>query len=242
MIQNEAVRLALQIAEDPAHGYDQGNRWGPDYDCSSFIITVWERVGVPLKSSGASYTGNLKSAALRCGFRDVTAQVNRQTGAGLQIGDILLNEASHVAMFVGNGNLVHASINEQGGITGGKPGDQTGREICVRSYYNAPWDCVLRYGDDKPVEKPEAKPTVSGLPVLRHGSRGLSVLAMQAVLIVRGFDCGPDGADGDFGDNTEKALKAFQEECLIDADGICGPVTWACLLGVYYKLNTPQQN
>lgn len=227
---DEAVRLALKIANDPAHGYDQGNRWGPDYDCSSFIISVWQDVGVPLKSSGASYTGNMKSAALSVGFRDVTAQVNRQTGAGLQLGDILLNERSHVAMFVGNGNLVHASINEFNGITGGKPGDQTGREICVRSYYNSPWDCVLRYGEDKPTEKPTAK--ISGLPDLRRGDKGEVVRAAQILLNGRKCSVGAYGADGDFGPATEAAVLAYQRRNGLDDDGIIGPATWAALLGV----------
>ena len=31
----KAVTWAIKIANDPAHGYDQDNRWGPDYDCSS---------------------------------------------------------------------------------------------------------------------------------------------------------------------------------------------------------------
>lgn len=227
---DEAVRLALKIANDPAHGYDQGNRWGPDYDCSSFIISVWQDVGVPLKTAGASYTGNMRSAALSVGFRDVTAQVNRQTGAGLQIGDILLNERSHVAMFVGNGNLVHASINEFNGITGGKPGDQTGREIGVRSYYNSPWDCVLRYGEDKPTEKPTAK--ISGLPELRRGDKGEVVRAAQILLNGRKCSVGAYGADGDFGPATEAAVLAYQRRNGLDDDGIIGPATWAALLGV----------
>ena len=227
---DEAVRLALKIANDPAHGYDQGNRWGPDYDCSSFIISVWQDVGVPLKTAGASYTGNMRSAALSVGFRDVTAQVNRQTGAGLQLGDILLNERSHVAMFVGNGNLVHASINEFNGITGGKPGDQTGREICVRSYYNSPWDCVLRYGEDKPTEKPTAK--ISGLPELRRGDKGEVVRAAQILLNGRKCSVGAYGSDGDFGPATEAAVLAYQRRNGLDDDGIIGPATWAALLGV----------
>lgn len=227
---DEAVRLALKIANDPAHGYDQGNRWGPDYDCSSFIISVWQDVGVPLKTAGASYTGNMKSAALSVGFRDVTAQVNRQTGAGLQLGDILLNERSHVAMFVGNGNLVHASINEFNGITGGKPGDQTGREICVRSYYNSPWDCVLRYGEDKPTGKPTAK--ISGLPDLRRGDKGEVVRAAQILLNGRKCSVGAYGADGDFGPATEAAVLAYQRRTGLDDDGIIGPATWAALLGM----------
>ena len=55
---------------------------------------------------------------------------------------------------------------------------------------------------------------------------------MQAVLIARGYDCGSAGSDGKFGTDTEAALRRFQSACNIAADGVCGPVTWACLLGV----------
>ena len=37
----------------------------------------------------------------------------------------------------------HASIDERGRISGGLPGDQTGREICVRSWYRHPWNVLL---------------------------------------------------------------------------------------------------
>ena len=63
----------------------------------------------------------------------------------LKKGDVLLNEKHHTAIYIGDGKLVHASINEKGTISGGKTGDQTGKEICVRSYYDYPWDLVLRY-------------------------------------------------------------------------------------------------
>ena len=38
-----------------------------------------------------------------------------------------------------------ASLGENGKATGGKKGDQTGREICINSYRNYPWNYVLRY-------------------------------------------------------------------------------------------------
>lgn len=38
----------------------------------------------------------------------------------------------------------HASIDERGKVSGGKAGDQSGREVCVRSWYNAGWGYVLR--------------------------------------------------------------------------------------------------
>lgn len=38
----------------------------------------------------------------------------------------------------------HASINENGKAHGGVPGDQTGKEVCIRSWYNKEWDVLLR--------------------------------------------------------------------------------------------------
>lgn len=40
--------------------------------------------------------------------------------------------------------IVHASKDENGRYTGGIAGDQTGQEVCLRVWYNRPWDTVLR--------------------------------------------------------------------------------------------------
>lgn len=159
-IVSKAVEWAVKTANNNSHGYDQANRWGPDYDCSSFVISAYKQAGIALN---ATYTGNMKNDLTSHGFKIVTGSVNLNTGAGLQAGDVLLNEQNHTAMSLGNGKVVQASVNELGKTTGGKTGDQTGREIYVGWYYNFPWDCVLRY-----TEKSEAsdvkKPSVSEAP------------------------------------------------------------------------------
>ncbi len=150
----KAVTWAIGIANDDSHGYDQGaNRWKQDYDCSALVIQAWEQAGAPVRTAGATYTGNMKRIFLANGFADVTKSVNLATGAGLQRGDVLLKEAHHTAMSIGSGQIVQASINEKGTTTGGQVGDQTGREIWTRSYYNytGGWDCVLRYTGDQTV-------------------------------------------------------------------------------------------
>lgn len=38
----------------------------------------------------------------------------------------------------------HSSIDERGKIAGGKIGDQTGREVCTRTWYNGGWNVLLR--------------------------------------------------------------------------------------------------
>ena len=147
-----AVDYAVRIANDNTHGYDQVDRWGhPNFDCSGLVITAFEQAGIPVKTNGATYTGNMKKAFLKTGFADVIKTINLKTGSGLLPGDVLLKEGSHTALYVGNGLIVHASINEKGTIKGGKSGDQTGKEILVQKYYNKPWNCVLRYADS-PVE------------------------------------------------------------------------------------------
>lgn len=45
---------------------------------------------------------------------------------------------------------------------------------------------------------------------LKKGMTGADVKELQNGLISLGYDCGPDGADGDYGSNTALAVKAFQ--------------------------------
>lgn len=142
------VGYAIDLAVDNSHGYDQTNRNGPDYDCSSLVNYVVKKAGIPIK---ATYTGNMLDDYLFNGFF-IASDVNKETGEGLQIGDILLThyngKSGHTAIYVGNGKLVHASGNEFDGVTGGKTGDQTGNEICIADYFNFPWMYVLRYAEE----------------------------------------------------------------------------------------------
>jgi hypothetical protein len=52
------------------------------------------------------------------------------------------------------------------------------------------------------------------------------VKEMQEDLILLGFDCGKWGADGDFGDATEMAVKDFQKSFGLTVDGIFGPASY----------------
>lgn len=67
--------------------------------------------------------------------------------------------------------------------------------------------------------------------LIRRGSKGSAVRTVQNALVRRGFGVGPWGADGDFGNATESAVRGFQRAVGISADGIVGPVTWARLVG-----------
>lgn len=221
-----AVAAAAAIARDNTHGYDQQNRWGPDYDCSSLIIHCWQTAGVALK---CSYTGDMRADMLRCGFADVTAATKLETGGGLCRGDVLLNDRYHTALYIGQGRIVHASANERSAATGGISGDQTGREICERSYYNYPWLCVLRYIHTEN-ESPAAdeSPAEVKLPPLKWGDKGAAVAAMQGALKYAGYD--PVWVDGELGAKSHAALAAFQAGRELRQSGVCTGDTWRALL------------
>ena len=224
-----AVARAEAIALDDSHGYDQVDRWGnPNYDCSGLVISCLEAAGIPAKSSGATYTGNMPDVLPKIGFKDVVKSVNLATGSGMIRGDVLLGNG-HTAFCCGNGKLVHASINEKGTVTGGKSGDQTGREICIRSYYNKPWVHVYRYTG----VTASASGTVNVRNYLQKGDSGDAVKEMQKMLISCGFSCGSSGVDGSFGGDTENALLAFQAFYGLEQDGKYGPTSKAKLFSIY---------
>lgn len=222
------TQAAVMIADDNSHGYSQANRWGPDYDCSSLVITVVQYAGVPVKDRGATYTGNMRKVFLASGFTDVTRQCNLGNGNGMQYGDILLNDVNHAAIYLGEGRIVHARSSEGNSLQG----DQSGNEIRTQQYYNYPWNIVMRYTGGKVLNTPttslngDVSAHDSNVVLLRKGSKGANVKVLQEKLIQLGYDVGPDGADGDFGDNTAKALMQFQQEHDLEVDGVFGPLTF----------------
>ena len=224
-IPEAALAWAKKIAADQTHGYSQASRWGnPDYDCSSFVISAYEQAGAGLKSAGATYTGDLRGVALRCGFSDVTAKCNLNNCSGMQPGDILLYHISgtngHAAMYAGNSKIVHARGKSYGAAA---PGDQ-GTEIAVTNYSRSKWQYVLRYTGSKAAV---TTPTVvvkrydvsATLPIIKYGSRGRAVAVWQQIVGVE--------TDGEFGQYTMAATLAFQRAYGLEDDGEVGPYTWS---------------
>jgi peptidoglycan L-alanyl-D-glutamate endopeptidase CwlK len=66
------------------------------------------------------------------------------------------------------------------------------------------------------------------MSVLQTGSSGPGVAALQQLLRERGFD-DPGEVDGQFGEGTNAAVRAFQTSVGFQADGQAGPNTLAAL-------------
>lgn len=140
-------------------GYDQSNRWDirvyGECDCSSLTYWALWKAGYLVRPVGnlydyLLYTGTVREHLVAAGWTVKPVDGNPQDGW------VLLNDGHHVAVWIGNGELAQASIDENGRATGGQSGDQTGRETYCRAYYNYPWSCYLAPPAD-PEPEPERK-------------------------------------------------------------------------------------
>lgn len=138
-----------------------------------------------------------------------------------EIVGLALHKSGHVGYYVGGGYAV-----EWKGFAYG----------CVKTkvagrgwthWYELPF---IHYGDSDvtiPAQSAEETVYVLGDRLLKKGSKGADVTALQGKLIELGYALPKFGADGNFGTETESAVIAFQKAKGLNADGIVGNLTLA---------------
>ena len=188
-----AARIHADMVNDNDNGYSWAPRHGEDgkpvkvltidgkeysydrgsWDCSSSVIKAWQEAikhtKYKGKLDGATYTGNMRSVFVGSGLFYASREPAKR-------GDVYLNDASHTAMCQDGGSdgvlgydaLSEFCINESGGVYGGKPGDQTGKEAYIHAFYEYPWNTVLHY-NGKADEKKQAKPAAKTAAKVLYG-------------------------------------------------------------------------
>lgn len=92
----------------------------------------------------------------------------------------------------------------------------------------------MRYVGDEETKEPEYEDKEINLKVrqLHKGMSGGDVKSLQRLLFADGYSVGMSGDDGDFGNDTEKAVIKYQKDHELDPDGIAGEKTltalWNC--------------
>lgn len=69
------------------------------------------------------------------------------------------------------------------------------------------------------------------LNVLKNGSSGDQVKAVQRMLYCLGYSLGSNPIDGSFGSLTDTAVRNYQKKNGLTSDGVVGKATWNKLLG-----------
>jgi len=100
-----------------------------------------------------------------------------------------------------------------------------GEGFNVQSYIRRVRKNLQEMGARIPVDR-ELKPDP---PTLRQSDSGWQVKRAQRRLVFHGFH--PGDVDGEFGANTERAVRAFQKARELDVDGVIGPFSWKLLKG-----------
>lgn len=148
------------------------------------------------------------------------------------------------------GNLSHIGIVEKiedgkiytiEGNTSNKVGlIINGGEVSKKEYFIS---SNLIYGfarpnyENKPINKPSNEIIYS---TIKKGSKGNLVRIAQEKLLIKGYRLSKYGVDGDFGSETEKAVKQLQKDAKLKyVDGIIGNETWGVLNSDFVKPNQP---
>ena len=116
---------------------------------------------------------------------------------------------------------------------------------CFASGYQMPTETPK-----EPAKDNGGQQAVSSKKTIRKGNYGALVKECQGMLQKLGYDLGICGVDGDFGQATEKAVKAFQKDHGLTQDGVVGQKTWTALEQAvsdpapqvtYYTVTIPHQ-
>ena len=144
--------------------------------------------------------------------------------AGIMVADF--NTASEASVLLKSGEFVELTDSKYT-----KKSDYLRRGDILVTKTKGHTEVVLTDGS-----KAEKTPDVSqvqyvlGVRVLKNGMEGADVKELQRMLIQLGYSCGSWGADGEYGDATELAVRKFQKEHGCQVDGRVGEATLAALV------------
>lgn len=267
------VKLGTQVLASPYDvGYaqdTQARRWSwlnkkskamvtgkTEADCSSLVAGLVWLAGYNIDISGTVFTGNLAALLKAAGWKIVKFTGLSQCKAGR----ILLTPYAHTVVCLDSTYVLSAERNELGKATGGKPGDQDGKEVVKRKKYlrSGGWTYVAIPPDESdtnvvtipafPLKKgyyfgPKEGPkeSVSGYDHKRsNGKKGHDGLAVaQDKAKTLGYYS--DTVDGLYGPNSKQMVLDIQKAAnklgaglVVDAE--LGAKTWPWIWKVGKKV------
>ena len=199
------IRSACQVLSGKSGSCD-GCKWYPGgknvrmYDCRGFTAWLCQQVGITLSGGGATGQWNDTANWMRRG--DIGDMPNVVCCLFKRVD----NKMEHTGMHIGDGRVIHCSHNVEEGTT------------------SKGW---THYAIPKGLYREDEIPHSTTHRTIKRGSQGGDVKECQVLLTRKGYD--PGEPDGVFGKKTEAAVKAFQKDNGLTADGIVGPKTWAAL-------------
>ena len=173
-------------------------------DCSGMFVWAFKQLGASI------YHGSNTIWNKYCSSKGKLVKGQREDGQPIKPGTaVFLYRAEdknrhHIGLYVGDDTVIEAKGTKWGVVT---------------SRLNH-WD---EWGELKDVDYAKADEGGKAVILLKQGSSGPAVKELQRLLTQCGYGCG--NIDGIFGPKTEEAVKNFQRDHGLEADGIAGEKT-----------------
>ena len=200
-----------------------GSKWIGHYvlDCSGFFVWAYKQFGLPM----SHISSNIYKSYCTKDKGKLTDALKKTILPGVAVftGQVAGNHP-HVGLYVGDGKVIEAA------------GTQAG--VCVSNITDRKWTFygylkdVSYSSENAPVSPSEPSDEdflIFDYPTLKKGNKGEYVKLLQTKLMEHGYSLPRYGADGDFGNETLSAVKAFQKDHGLTADGVVGKKTWEAL-------------
>ena len=144
---------------------------------------------------------------------------------------IAVRFSGHVGVTIGDGEVVEWRGFAYGCVT---------TELKKRKWthwYRLPWTDYVT-GETATNSNSESTIDVGtlGARLLKNGCKGSDVKTLQELLMKLGFTLPKYGADSDFGDETEAAVKQFQKKYQLVADGKYGPKSHGVMMEILAEM------
>lgn len=217
-----------------------GIRWVGHFvaDCANLLRWAAKKSGDEKVHSGSNLIWDCDLSA-----KGALKDGKRTDGQPLKPGTLVFTGSTydkhgHVGGYIGNGEVIEDAETKTGVVKGKITdkkwtwwGERKNMIFDVQEgEYILPAEDAEKPVENAPVEHPVSGDDKTVLPTLRRGDKGEKVAYLQKLLMDRGYALPKYGADGDFGAETEKAVKAFQRDWGLKEDGVVGEKTWSMLL------------
>lgn len=169
-------------------------------DCQGFVKQVCSRVGISFTGGGASSMWRGDNWT----EKGTISTLPERLCCIFWQNQSDPNVMNHIGFYIGGGMMIHCS------------GTVKKEKLSNKVTH---WAIPKGLGGDVPVWR----------STVRRGSTGDDVVYVQETLMKLGYDVGSYGADGKFGAKTEAAVKQFQRDHGLNADGVVGPLTYEAL-------------